>query len=172
MDKKPKTTNDTHSTPPPSPKSGRPSHSQSVPPTISWITERDILREFGDRRTRAVLAILTARRSSGCPEFFVPPHIAALFYLTPKDLSWALQDLEGKLVNTRSSIKGKFRKVCLLPEWENRVVVERKLTPTKADLLAQRGHGAEPSITKDPEVDATLKDLARLQSCERHPGHI
>ena len=175
MDKKPATTKDTHSIPSPSSKISHSTHRKSVPPTtISWITERDILRELGDRRTRAVLAIVTARRSSGCLEFFVPPHIADLFKLTPKDLSWALQDLEGKLVNTRNSIKGKFRKVCLLPVWENRVGSEglrRNIDPDSENTATPEGllfgkpaaRRRRPRILppSDPDVDAMLRALAQ-----------
>lgn len=184
MDKKPNTTNDTHSTPPSSSKSAQPSHSKTAPPTtVSWITERNILREFGDRRTRAILAILTARRSSGSLEFFVPPHIAGLFNLTPKDLSWALQDLEGKLVNTRSSIKGKFRKVCLLPAWENQVgsegqrrnvVAESENAATYEELLigkpADRRRSPRTLPPSDPEVDAMLRALVQQPSSGTQPS--
>lgn len=171
MDNKPTTTNDTHSIPSPSSKSAQSSHRKSVPPTtISWITERDILRELGDRRTRAVLAILTARRSSGCLEFFVPPHIATLFRLSPKDLCWALKDMDGTLLRTVGSTKGKFRKIRLLPEWENQVEAEKKHTATQAAPPENRNHGTEPSISTDPDIDATLKVLARLQSCDRQAG--
>lgn len=154
-----------------SPEPTKPTRRQSYQPrTISWITERDILRELGDRRTRAVLAILTARRSSGCLEFFVPPHIATLFRLSPKDLCWALKDMDGTLLRTVGSTKGKFRKIRLLPEWENQVEAEKKHTATQAAPPENRNHGTEPSISTDPDIDATLKVLARLQSCDRHAG--
>ena len=163
MDKKPNATKAGHSTQPPRSKNARLSPMKTdAPATVSWITERDILRKFGDRRTRAILAVLTARRSSGCLNFFIPPHIAALFNLTPKDLCWALKDLEGKLIATRSSCKGKFRKVCLLPEWEGRAEAER------TRVTMGKGPGSvEDELTgtsiNETEVAATLRELAQTQ---------
>lgn len=60
---------------------------ENAHPKCSWLPERDILSKFGDRRTRAILAIMAARRSSGREKFFVPPQIAELFALTPRDLN-------------------------------------------------------------------------------------
>jgi len=90
--------------------------------------ERDALREFADRKTRAILAIFTSRRSSGKKEFFVPPHIAELYRLTPRDLAWAYEKLEGLCINTVNSKMGKFRIVRLTDEWEARESQETKVS--------------------------------------------
>jgi hypothetical protein len=155
-----------------------PSNTSSMSPAtlVSWITERDVLREFGDRRTRAILAILTARRSARSVDFFVPPHIANLFHLAPKDLCWALQKLEGVLVNTVTSTKGRFRKVRLAPRWEQRVGDERPSRPkagrslgdglrslnsTSAESRSEEQTGR--TLWKDAssaKVDATLIEIA------------
>lgn len=92
--------------------------SRSATKSPSWIAERDALRLFGDRKTRAILALFHARRSARAEEFFVPPHIAKLNNLSPGDLNWALDKLEGKLVVTRGSKRGKWRMLRLLPELE------------------------------------------------------
>jgi hypothetical protein len=73
---------------------------------------------FGDRRSRTILAIMAARRSSGREVFFVPPQIANLYGLTPRDLCWALDDLEGRVTVTVGSKQGKFRQVRLADRWE------------------------------------------------------
>lgn len=94
--------------------------SKQLKPSGSWVVERDALKEYGDRKSRAILAIFTARRSSGKKEFFVSPHIADLYNLTPRDLNWALNKLDGIFINTIESKPGKFRLICLTPEWEAR----------------------------------------------------
>lgn len=140
--------------------------------SISWIVERDILSELGDRRTRAILAILMARRCAGVPVFFVPPHIAARFSLSPQDLSWALRSLDGQLVQTVRSTKGKFRHLRLLPEWEERAVAtsppalpttSRGTKRTAPGRKAQPAHGYTPAVL-DPAVEQTLQGIAREQS--------
>jgi hypothetical protein len=84
----------------------------------SWVTERDVLREFGDRKTRAILAIFLARRSAKNQEFFVHPSIAALHGLNSSDLNWTLDKLEGAVVETLESRNGKYRMLRLLPRFE------------------------------------------------------
>lgn len=92
--------------------------SRKVAPSPSLDAERTALRLFGDRTTRAILAVFHARRCAQGKEFFVPPHIAKLNGLSPSDLSWALGKLEGKLVVTQYSEKGKWRMLRLVPEFE------------------------------------------------------
>lgn len=70
------------------------------------VVERDLVIEFGDRRTRAIFAVVAARRSAGTPEFFVAPGIVTLYRLSPRDLNWALGALEGVLTVTDNAIKG------------------------------------------------------------------
>lgn len=122
----------------------------------SWITERDALREFADRKTRAILAIFTSRRSSGKKEFFVPPHIAELYRLTPRDLAWAYEKLEGLFINTVNSKMGKFRIVRLTDEWEAR---ESQKTKVSKQVVSNKDSDEE-RVTIDRE---TIK-LAALQS--------
>lgn len=97
----------------------QPSH--SAPKPFSWIAERDALRLFGDRKTRAILAIYHARRSAKRQEFFVHPDIASLNGLKPADLNWALDKLEGVLIETITSKSGKYRLLRLLPQYEEPV---------------------------------------------------
>ena len=136
----------------------------------SWLPERDMLSKFGDRRSRAILAILAARRSSGRKEFFVPPQIAELFHITPRDLCWALDDLEGKVTETLGSIQGKFRKVRLLDEWEeqlNSTVGQteqaRKFKSGKfpSGLESNNSTSLPPTILDDPHLQEMLSDTAR-----------
>lgn len=98
----------------------------------------------------------------------MPPHIATLFRLSPKDLCWALKDLDGALLRTVGSTKGKFRKIRLLPAWEDQVEAEKRHTATNAAPTEKQNPVTAPSITTDPEIDATMKAIARLQSCGRH----
>lgn len=93
-----------------------PSRSTSKSP--SWIAERDALHLFSDRKARAILAIYHARRSARKTEFFVHPDITKRWSLTPTDLNWALDRLEGKLVETIGSKKGRYRMLRLLPQFE------------------------------------------------------
>ena len=92
-----------------------PSRSPSPP---SWIVERDAIRHFGDRKTRAILAIYHARRSARKAEFFVHPDIAKRWGLSPADLNWAIDRLDGKLMETLDSKNGRFRIIRLLPQFE------------------------------------------------------
>lgn len=95
--------------------------SRSAPKSPSWIAERDALRLFADRKTRAILATYHARRSAKRQEFFVHPHIANLYGLKPADLNWALDKLEGVLLETTKSRKGGYRMLKLLPQFEEAV---------------------------------------------------
>lgn len=139
---------------------------------VSWITERNVLREVGDRRTRAVLAIFHARRSARKETFFVPPQIAAIYRLKPADLCWALDALDGVVVETVGTTKGKFRTVRLLPRWEQRVQAERPSSPRASQKPQRTGKilgGAGDAgwkYTMDPEVERTLLELAREQHTE------
>lgn len=90
----------------------------SSPKSPSWIVEREAIRLFGDRKTRAILAIYHARRSARKAEFFVHPDIAKRWDLSPPDLNWALDRLDGKLVETLDSKNGRFRIIRLLPQFE------------------------------------------------------
>lgn len=92
--------------------------SRSAPKSPSWIAERDALRLFGDRKSRAILAIYHARRSAKKTEFFVHPDITKRWNLSPTDLNWAVDKLEGKLVVTIGSKKGRYRMLRLLPQFE------------------------------------------------------
>jgi len=130
--------------------------------------ERDLLCQFGDRRTRAILAIMMARRSAQTTEFFVPPEIADRFGLTARDLCWAYNDLEGKLLKTITSTKGKFRRVRLLPEVEARMMAE-KSDGKPSSRRQQHGQTQEPvsdgqANTMDPAVLRTLEEIALQQS--------
>jgi hypothetical protein len=146
--------------------------------SISWIVERDILSELGDRRTRAILAILMARRCAGVRDFFVPPQIAARFSLSPRDLSWALRSLDGQLVETVGATKGKFRRLRLLPAWEERAAASNKTAKPAAttakgnravpDRKAQPAGGYTPAVL-DPAVELTLQEIAREQIAKSAP---
>lgn len=94
------------------------SASRSMPKSLSWVVERDALRKCADRKSRAILAIFHARRCAKTVEFFVPPQIAKLNGLTPGDLNWALDRLEGLLVKALGKKKGEWRIIQLLPEFE------------------------------------------------------
>lgn len=109
----------------------------------SWLPERDILIRHGDRRTRAILAIMAARRSSGRQIFFVAPHIAEFFDLAPRDLNWALDALDGTVVQTLNSRQGKFRRMSLLPEWEEQVATKSKNHPQQSSSVVT----AKPTAT-------------------------
>jgi hypothetical protein len=93
--------------------------SRSATKSPSWITERDAIRLFGDRKSCAILAIYHARRSARAEEFFVHPHIAKLWGLSAADLNWALDKLDGKLVETIHSKSGRYRTLRLLPQFED-----------------------------------------------------
>lgn len=134
----------------------------------SWVVERDALTQYGDRKTRAILAVFTARRSSKKKEFFVSPHIARHFNLSARDLYWALDKLEGELVRTLDSKTGKFRLLSLMPEWE-------LLEGMKPKVATGSGHAEDGEllvvdkerelkqlpISIDDEVAATLCELAK-----------
>lgn len=105
----------------PSPK-GNP-RPRPQPESPSWVAERVALREYGDRKTRAILAVFLARRSAHKEIFFVAPSIAQLHNLSASDLNWALDRLEGDVLETRESRRGKFRTIRLLPRFEEEVVV-------------------------------------------------
>jgi len=81
--------------------------------------ERIALERFGDRITRAVIAVFHARRSAKQEEFFVAPQIAEMHGLNPKDLNWALGRLEGRLIETLEARRGRFRRIRLNPEFEH-----------------------------------------------------
>jgi hypothetical protein len=92
--------------------------SRSASKSPSWIAERDALLLFGDRKTRAIIAIYHALRSAKKAEFFVHPDIAKRWSLSPADLNWALDRLEGKLVETVGSTKGRYRMMRLVTQFE------------------------------------------------------
>ena len=146
--------------------------SKRKPSSGSWVVERDALKEFGDRKARAILAIFTARRSSGKKEFFVPPHIAELYHLTPRDLNWAFKKLEGQITDTSGSRKGKFRHVRLTPEWEDREtgggdMANRQASSDGSDEelvvidkdVVTRGATMLP-VDIDRDVAATLREIS------------
>lgn len=91
----------------------------------SWVTERDALVAFGDRKARAILAVFMARRSAKRNEFFVARSIAERFGLGVRDLNWALDKLEGELVETVESRKGRFRVIRLTVDWGETVDAEK-----------------------------------------------
>lgn len=93
-------------------------HPSRSPKSPSWIVERDAIRFLGERKTRAILAIFHARRSARKAEFFVHPDIAKRWGLSPADLNWALDRLDGKLMETLDSKNGRFRIIRLLPQFE------------------------------------------------------
>ena len=133
------------------------------------VVERDLIRKFGDRRTRAVLAVVTARRSAGTPEFFVAPGIVALYRLSPRDLNWALDDLEGVLTVTDNAVKGRYRRLHLVPAWEERLATaptkpregaafrQRKTVQRKAGRVkTPETTPGTPTILDDPGLQAEL----------------
>jgi hypothetical protein len=136
--------------------------------SISWVMERDLLCQFGDRRTRAVLAIMMARRCARTPEFFIPPQIAERFGLSARDLCWALNDLEGKLLKTITSTKGKFRKVRLLLEAEERAAGEEPNAKPPAKAPQPRfkldDHFHHERESMDPAVQWVLEEFARQKA--------
>jgi hypothetical protein len=79
---------------------------------------------------------MAARRSSGREVFFVPPQIANLYGLTPRDLCWALDDLEGRVTVTVGSKHGRFRMIRLANTWEEQM----SATPR----ASRRTSGASP----------------------------
>ncbi len=164
--------------------SSSPSHLRGVQPVssasgrgISWVTERDALRTLGDRKARAMLAVFTARRSARNEVFFVPPQIADLYGLKPRDLCWALNALEGALLTTIGAAKGKFRMIRLLPKWEDRVRAEissirprrgSRATATTPEAAPWPGDHAE----LDDEVAATLAELAKQRANSSGAGPV
>jgi hypothetical protein len=113
---------------------------------------------FGDRRSRAILAAMAARRSSGRQVFFVAPHIAEYFGLTPRDLHWALDALEDIVVQTVGSKQGKFRKIRLLSKWEAQLACQSG--NQKPEWTTGNREGAEPGTASGgkPKPDAILDD--------------
>lgn len=124
--------------------------SHQSPKSPSWIIEREAMRLFSDRLSRTILAVYHARRSAQSEEFFVPPQIAKLNRLTPTDLNWALDKLEGKLLSTVNRKKGKWRKVRLLPEFEKEV--------TSSDKTRHCNRGVEGVLLPDEERLSYDKD--------------
>ena len=127
---------------------GKSSH--PVPKSPSLVAEWDALRLFGDRTSRVILAIFHARRCAQTEEFFVAPHIAKFNNLSPKDLNWALDRLERKLVVTRSSKKGKWRMIRLLPQFEE-AVRTTAIQGTWAQEAADDLQANEERVTYDRE---------------------
>lgn len=144
------------------------------PRSPSWVAERDALRELGDRKTRTILAVYLARRSARRLHFFVHPDLAKLYGLSPSDLNWALDRLEGELVETLGSKKGRYRKLRLIPDFENSVGNEphpqhdferkskraslhgEKLIP-HSDLLVRQPPDSQRGLA--PEIIETLRQL-------------
>jgi hypothetical protein len=114
----------------------------SAPKSPSWVVERDALRLFGDRKSRAILAIYHARRSAKKSEFFVHPDIAKLNGLSPSDLNWALGELEGKLVETVKSKQGRYRTLRLLSQFEDEVLNPLDLRRGYSPTLASPGEAS------------------------------
>jgi len=154
------------------------SPSWSAPKSPSWIVERDSLRLWGDRKARAILAIFHARRCARKEEFFVHPDIAKRNGLTPSDLNWALNKLEGKLLETVKSQNGMYRVIRLLPQFEAvedgpgeqsrqsgprasyAVPEEERVQFSDEDILA-RVHSGKAGYL--PEVVAVLQELAAAE---------
>lgn len=133
--------------------------SPSSPQSPSWISERDALRLFGDRKTRGILAIFAARRSARRTEFFVHPKIASLFDLSSNDLSWVMDRLEGKLVEVTSSRRGKYRRMRLLPAFETNIANSGSSSTAPSSGLA-------PSVSFTPdEHDDLLRQLVAEAGC-------
>ncbi|MDB4759250.1 hypothetical protein OAF99_02805 [Akkermansiaceae bacterium] len=84
----------------------------------SLAQEHAALEQWGDRKTRTILAVFHARRLAKSLEFFVSPKVAEFHNLKPKDLNWGLERLEGKLTITVEQRKGRFRRLRLLPCYE------------------------------------------------------
>ena len=81
--------------------------------------EQDALDKFGEEDELAVKAIFFARRHETFLTFFVEPFVAAFHGLSEKDMTQAMDRLEGRLIETVSQERGEPREVRLLPDWEN-----------------------------------------------------
>ena len=138
--------------------------SRSASKSLSWIVERDALRLFGDRRSRAILAIYHARRSAKRQEFFVHPDIARVNGLSPADLNWALDRLEGVLIVTTESRKGGYRLLKLLPQFE-----EVAGKPASDD--PQTGRVSLPTPDEEQVIIDTEAVLARASGLRTETAH-
>lgn len=120
-----------------------------------------------------------SRRCACNEEFFVGPQIAKLNDLSPSDLNWALDRLEGQVVTTQSRLRGKFRRLRLLPHFESKVMEcsgrnaaspsaipkghpdEERVYVDTDEVLARAGAAkCEPS----DEILETLRELASEQT--------
>ncbi|MDQ8191574.1 hypothetical protein [Roseibacillus persicicus] len=117
--------------------------SHPAPKSPSWAVEREAIRLYSDRVSRAILAVYHARRTAQSEEFFVAPQIAKLNRLSPADLNWALDKLEGKVMTTVSSKKGRWRTIRLLPHLEKGVMAPGK--------QSHHGEGMEGALQPDEE---------------------
>jgi hypothetical protein len=130
--------------------------SRSTPKSPSWIVERDAIRLFGDRKTRAILAIYHARRSAKKAEFFVHPDIAKVNGLSPSQLNWALGELEGVLIETLDSKKGRYRTIRLLPQFDDAVADSEGGAAAKVSIPSPAVAGEERVHIDTAEVLAGL----------------
>ena len=130
--------------------------SRLAPKHPSWIVERDAIRLFGDRKTRAILAIYHARRSARKTEFFIHPDIANVNLLSPSQLNWALNELEGVMIETLDSKKGRYRTIRLLPQFEDAAAESEGGVTTKVSIPIPAVAGEERVHIDTAEVLARL----------------
>lgn len=95
-----------------------------------------------------------------------------MYGLTPRDLNWALDTLEGKVTETQTSLTGKFRRVRLLPHWESQqgeaeVSRAAKKSRTARSTPSEEGKALMESARThpvDPAVELLLRELGGDQS--------
>ncbi|MCU0751481.1 MAG: hypothetical protein MUF86_00390 [Akkermansiaceae bacterium] len=85
---------------------------------MKYETEQDIRREFCKPKDRVISAILASRRASKRRVFYVHPQLAAAYGVNPKQLGRTLDDLEGRLVVTVESTRGRYRRIRLVDRFE------------------------------------------------------
>ena len=105
-------------------------------------------------------------------EFFVHPDIAKVNGLSPGQLNWALDRLQGSLIETVESKSGQYRTIRLLPQYENAIAeskdcaAAKSLPPTTPD---------EERIIIDTEAVLARIGQARMETADltypsRHEG--
>ncbi len=144
------------------------SHPSAKSPSLA--VEREAIRQFGDRRSRAILAVFHARRCAQQTEFFVSPQIARLNRLSPTDLNWALDKLEGEVVETLEKKNGKWRVLRLLPEFEQAETAPSRaphpgldatadLQPDEERVVYDQEHGIRQAASLDGEMPPEVLDV-------------
>lgn len=133
-------------------KGGTSKASPPTPKSPSWVVEWEAIRQFSDRISRAIIAIFHARRCAQTAEFFVSPQIARLNRLSPTDLNWALDKLEGKVVEALRKKNGKWRVIRLLPQFEQaRMAIPGATHPSQEATGALQPDEDEERVVCDQE---------------------